>query len=65
MLFNLKVQEEKYALRMENERMLEENMLMKEVLKNQICPTCRNHADHEHYTKQFRLENAHLKQEAS
>ncbi|TKY72398.1 Homeobox-leucine zipper protein HDG11 [Spatholobus suberectus] len=55
------------ALRVENERMHNENLVIKEALKNIICPSCGGppYGDegHEHSLKQLRLENARLKEE--
>ncbi|XP_027338253.1 homeobox-leucine zipper protein HDG11-like [Abrus precatorius] len=53
------------ALRVENERMLKENRLIKEALKTIICPSCGGppYGDEEHTLKQLRLENTRLKAE--
>lgn len=57
------------ALRVENERMLNENLVIKESLKNIICPSCggplNDDEGHEHSLEQLRLENTRLKEEVS
>ncbi|XP_025647253.1 homeobox-leucine zipper protein HDG11-like [Arachis hypogaea] len=57
------------ALRAENERIQNENLLMKEALNNILCPSCGGPPaageDHEHFMQKMLLENAHLKEEAS
>ncbi|XP_052116397.1 homeobox-leucine zipper protein HDG8-like [Arachis duranensis] len=55
------------ALRAENERIQNENLLMKEALNNILCPSCGGPPaageDHEHFMQKMLLENAHLKEE--
>ncbi|RDY01502.1 Homeobox-leucine zipper protein HDG11, partial [Mucuna pruriens] len=55
------------ALRAENERIQNENLVMKEALKNIMCPSCGgppyDKEGHEHSLEQLRLENARLKEE--
>ncbi|XP_020230815.1 homeobox-leucine zipper protein HDG11-like [Cajanus cajan] len=52
------------ALRVENERMYNENLVIRETLKNIICPSCGGppYGDkgHEHSLEKLRLENARL-----
>ncbi|KAK7303583.1 hypothetical protein RJT34_14493 [Clitoria ternatea] len=55
------------ALRVENDRILSENLLMKEALKNMLCHTCGGppfpEGEHEHFVQKMKLENAQLKEE--
>ncbi|MED6110296.1 hypothetical protein PIB30_041654 [Stylosanthes scabra] len=57
------------ALRAENERIQNENLLMREALNNILCPFCggppSTDEDHELYVQRMALENAHLKEQAS
>ncbi|MED6172512.1 hypothetical protein PIB30_050763 [Stylosanthes scabra] len=57
------------ALRVENERIQNENLLMREALNNILCPGCggppSTDEDHELYVQKMALENAHLKEQAS
>ncbi|KAG5132635.1 hypothetical protein JHK82_023823 [Glycine max] len=56
------------ALRVENDRIHTENLLMKEALKNMLCSSCGGapcqEEDHEHAIQNMQLENAQLKEEA-
>ncbi|KAJ1420886.1 START-like domain superfamily [Sesbania bispinosa] len=68
----IKVQHERAdnnALRAENDRMLSENILMKEALKNTLCPDCGGppfpEGEHELFMQKMQRENAKLKEEAS
>ncbi|KAK7331293.1 hypothetical protein VNO77_25515 [Canavalia gladiata] len=70
MCYDLKTQAERAdnnALRVENERMHKENLLIKEALKSILCPSCGGppcgDVEHDHSLKQLRLENARLKAE--
>ncbi|XP_020230831.1 homeobox-leucine zipper protein HDG11 [Cajanus cajan] len=55
------------ALRVENDRIHSENVLMKEALKNMLCPSCGGppypEGKHEHVIQKMQLENAQLKEE--
>ncbi|RDY01503.1 Homeobox-leucine zipper protein HDG11, partial [Mucuna pruriens] len=55
------------ALRVENDRINSENLLMKEALKNMLCPSCGGppypEGEHEHVVQKMQLENAQLKEE--
>ncbi|KAJ1414384.1 START-like domain superfamily [Sesbania bispinosa] len=66
----IKVQHERAdnnALRAENDRMLSENLLMKEALKNTLCPDCGGppfpEGEHELFMQKMQRENAKLKEE--
>ena len=55
-------------LRAENDKIRCENIAMREALKNVICPTCGGpHSATDDYFDEhkLRMENAHLKEEAS
>ncbi|WJX24139.1 hypothetical protein P8452_13281 [Trifolium repens] len=52
-------------LRAENERLRNENIQMKEQLKNIRCITCGRRFCKNHEMEQLRLENARLKEEVS
>ena len=55
-------------LRAENDKIRCENIAMREALKNVICPTCggpHSGADDYFDEHKLRMENAHLKEEAS
>ncbi|XP_058749426.1 homeobox-leucine zipper protein HDG11-like [Vicia villosa] len=55
------------SLRLENERIHNENLLIKEALKATICSTCGGppfpQEEHEHFMRSMEQENAQLKQE--
>ncbi|KAL2341563.1 hypothetical protein Fmac_009503 [Flemingia macrophylla] len=55
------------ALRIENNRIYHENIVMKEALKNILCPSCGGppypEGKHEHVIQKMQLENAQLKKE--
>ncbi|KAK7331294.1 hypothetical protein VNO77_25516 [Canavalia gladiata] len=55
------------TLRVENDRIHSENLLMKEALKNIYCPSCGGppypEGEHEHFVQKMQLENAQLKDE--
>ncbi|KAL2341562.1 hypothetical protein Fmac_009502 [Flemingia macrophylla] len=53
------------VLRVENERMYNENLAIRETLKNIRCSSCASgDKEHEHSLEQLRLENAHIKAES-
>lgn len=70
---DLKTQNERevnIALRVENEKLLTENVRIKEALKNVFCQSCggppnRDHEEHMRSLEKLELENARLKEEAS
>jgi cell division protein FtsB len=66
--YDIQYQNEKTTsneLRAENERLRNENIQMKEQLKNIRCITCGHRFCKNHEMEQLRLENARLKEEVS
>ncbi|KAK7412829.1 hypothetical protein VNO78_04488 [Psophocarpus tetragonolobus] len=55
------------ALRVENDRIHSENLIMREALKNMLCPSCGGppcqEGEHDHVIQKMQLENAQLKEE--
>jgi FtsZ-binding cell division protein ZapB len=71
-IFYIKHQHEREkngALRRENDKIRNENLKIKEVLKATICEACGGPPfpveDHQHFVQEMQQENAQLKQEAS
>lgn len=57
------------ALRVENDRIYNENLQIREAMKKTLCATCGGppfpKEEHEEFMKKMKLENAQLKEEAS